>query len=220
MPIVFGDFVFDRGSRQLLREGHEVHLGPKAFDLLDLLLSRHPEALSKAQVKDQLWPDTFVSESNLTSIVTELRGALGDDARRPRFVRTVYGFGYAFCGAAREDPDEPGNEPSPAGQPRLIYQGRQVALREGENLLGRAGEAVASIDSPTVSRRHARILVSRGKATLEDLGSRNGTYLRGARLRGASDLVDGDEILIGKVRLIFKHVLAADSTLADSAEGP
>src|SRR5262252_2031495 len=151
MPIAFGDFVFDRGSRRLLREGHEVHLGPKAFDLLDLLLRRRPEALSKAEVRDQLWPRTFVSESNLTSIVTELRSALDDDARRPRFVRTVYGFGYAFCGAARETPDHPGNEPSPAGQPRLIYQGRQVALRDGENLLGRTDEAVASVDSPTVS---------------------------------------------------------------------
>src|SRR5262245_40983840 len=136
MRIVFGEFVFDRGSRQLLREGHEVHLGPKTFDLLDLLLSRQPKAVSKAQARDQLWPRTFVSESNLTSIVTELRGALGDDARRPRFVRTVYGFGYAFCGAARETPDEPGSDPSQAGSPRLIYQGRQVSLREGENLLG------------------------------------------------------------------------------------
>ena len=219
MPIVFGDFVFDRGSRRLLRGGDEVHLGPKAFDLLDLLLRRQPEAVSKAKVRDQLWPRTFVSESNLTSIVTELRGALDDDARRPRFVRTVYGFGYAFCGAARETPDDSANEPSPAPQPRLIYQGRQVALRDGENLLGRAEDADAPIDSPTVSRRHARILLSAGRATLEDLGSRNGTYLRGARVRGCLDLVDGDEIRVGRVRVLFKLVLAGDSTLADSTGG-
>jgi DNA-binding winged helix-turn-helix (wHTH) protein len=215
MPIVFGDFVFDRGSRRLLRLGHEVHLGPKAFDLLDLLLSRQPEALSKAQVRDELWPRTFVSDSNLTSLVTELRGALGDDARRPRFVRTVYGFGYAFCGAARQTPDEAGNE---AGRPRIVCQGREVALRDGENLLGRADEAVVRVDSPTVSRRHARILVSDGRATLEDLGSRNGTFLHDLRIRGASDLADGDAIRIGRVRMVFKQLLPGDSTLADSAE--
>jgi DNA-binding winged helix-turn-helix (wHTH) protein len=218
MPIVFGDFVFDRASRRLLREGQEVHLGPKAFDLLDLLLSRQPEALSKAQVRDELWPRTFVSDSNLTSLVTELRSALGDDARRPRYVRTVYGFGYAFCGAAREGPDETGNERSPAGRPRIVCQGREVALRDGENLLGRADEAVVRVDSPTVSRRHARILVSDGRATLEDLGSRNGTFLRDLRIRGASDLADGDAIRIGRVRMVFKQLLPGDSTLADSAE--
>ena len=218
MPIVFGDFVFDRGTRQLLRGGNEVHLGPKAFDLLDLLLRRRPEALSKAQVRDQLWPRTFVSDSNLTSIVTELRNALGDDARRPRFVRTVYGFGYAFCGAARQTPDAPGNEPPQAGRPRLVCQGREVALRDGENLLGRADEAVVRVDSPTVSRRHARILVGDGRATLEDLGSRNGTFLRDAKIRGVSELVDGDAIRIGRVRMVFKQPLPADSTLADSAE--
>jgi DNA-binding winged helix-turn-helix (wHTH) protein len=215
MRILFGDFVFDRGSRRLLRGSDEVPLGPKAFDLLDLLLRRQPKAVSKAQIRDQLWPRTFASESNLTGLVTDLRTALGDDARRPRFVRTVYGFGYAFCGAAQEMADEVRNEGLHGGHLRLVCQGREIALREGENLLGRTGEAVVWIDSPKVSRRHARIQVSGGEAMLEDLGSRNGTYLRGEQVREPSGLVDGDEILIGNVSLTFRRFWQGTLTETD-----
>jgi len=210
--ILFGDFALDRGSRQLLRAGEDVRLGPKTLDLLDLLLSQQPRALSKSHIRDRLWPRTFVADSNLTSLVTELRTALGDDARRPRFIRTVYGFGYAFCGTVQDDAEKAASSPARSGLLRLLYQGRVVVLEEGENLLGRAGEAVAGIDSPTVSRRHARVLVSDGKATLEDLGSRNGTYLRGERIKVPSALLDGDEIRIGRVFITFRSFPEAGPT--------
>jgi hypothetical protein len=160
--------------------------------------------LSKAQLQKHLWPRTFASESNLTSVVTELRAALGDEARRPRFVRTVYGFGYAFCGEAAEVPDE-GPPTTPRGfRLRLFLDDREIGLREGENVLGRLDEGVAWLESPTVSRRHARILVSGGQATLEDLGSKNGTFLRGQRLTSPVRLSDGDEILVGRVHMTFR----------------
>jgi DNA-binding winged helix-turn-helix (wHTH) protein len=210
--ILFGEFVLDRETRQLLRGEEEVHLVPKAFELLDMLVDERPKALSKARVRDRLWPRTFVSDSNLTSLVTELRGALGDDARHPRFIRTVSGFGYAFCGAAARTDEPPGNWESSGARPRLLYQGREITLRNGENVLGRADEVVGCIDSPTVSRRHARILVRDGEATLEDLGSRNGTYLRGERVRSPSILVDGDEIRLGRVPIMFRARRPAGST--------
>ncbi|HEY8234347.1 MAG TPA: winged helix-turn-helix domain-containing protein [Vicinamibacteria bacterium] len=100
MRIQFAEFILDAGSRQLLRNGHEVRVVPKAFDLLELLLERRPDAVSREEIRDRLWPSTFVSESTLTSLVTDLRAALDDDAAEPRFVRTVYGRGYAFAGAA------------------------------------------------------------------------------------------------------------------------
>src|SRR6185295_12611002 len=102
MALAFGDFVFDQERRQLLRLGEPVPLEAKAYELLGLLLSRRPNALSKAQIRDVLWPGTFVSESALARLVTQLRAACGDDAQTPRFIRTVHGFGYAFCGNARE----------------------------------------------------------------------------------------------------------------------
>ncbi len=202
--VQFGDFAVDLGSRQLRHGAKAVHLGPKAFELLELLLRNRPRALSKAQLRDHLWPRTFVSDSNLTSLVTELRAALGDKARQPRFVRTVYGFGYAFCGEVVEASDA-----VPLATPcgvrfRLFLDDREIALREGENLLGRVDEGIGWFESPTVSRRHARIVVSDGKATLEDLGSKNGTFLRGERLGSPVVLSDGDEILLGRVRMTFR----------------
>jgi WD40 repeat protein/DNA-binding winged helix-turn-helix (wHTH) protein len=113
VALSFGDFAFDQERRQLLRSGQPVPLEAKAFELLGLLLSRRPHALSKAQIRDVLWPGAFVSESALARLVTLLRAACGDDAQAPRFIRTVHGFGYAFSGEAREDRHEP-----PAGERR------------------------------------------------------------------------------------------------------
>ena len=213
MVLHFGDFSVDFGSRQLLREAKEVHLGPKAFELLEALLRNRPRAWSKVQLLERLWPRTAVSESSLTSVVTELRAALGDDARSPRFIRTVYGFGYAFSGEATEVKE---SAPTPRGfRLRLFLDDREIALHEGENVLGRLDEGVAWLESPTVSRRHARILVSGSQATLEDLGSKNGTYLRGRRLDSPAPLSDGDEILLGRVRMTFR-VLPPASTRTEA----
>jgi WD40 repeat protein/DNA-binding winged helix-turn-helix (wHTH) protein len=101
MSFWFGDFELDQGRRQLLRSGQPVPLEPKAYELLNLLLERRPRALSRAQIRDAIWPQTFVSESTLAVGVNAIRRALDDEARQPRFIRTVHGFGYAFCGEAR-----------------------------------------------------------------------------------------------------------------------
>jgi len=107
MPWLFGDFALDQERRQLLRAGIPLALEPKAYELLSLLLARRPRALSKAQIRDVLWPGTFVSESALAGLVTDLRSVFEDDPRRPRFIRTVHSFGYAFCGDAHEDGQPP-----------------------------------------------------------------------------------------------------------------
>lgn len=212
MAVNFGDFTVDFESRQLVRGAEEIHVGPKAFELLDLLLRNRPRALSKAQLQNQLWPRTFVSESNLTSVVTELRTALGDKARQPRFIRTVYGFGYAFAGKAEEIPGSARTTTARGVRLRLFLDDREIALREGENILGRVEEAAAWIESASVSRRHARILVTEGKARLEDLGSKNGTFLNGRKITTAVALADADEIRLGLVPMTFRIVSGATST--------
>jgi DNA-binding winged helix-turn-helix (wHTH) protein len=108
--VQFGEFAVDLDRRQVFRGRTEVRLGPKAFDLLELLISNRPGAVSKARIRDQLWPRTFVSDSNLTGLVNELRAALGDEARQPLFIRTVYGFGYSFCGEASEASAQSGSD--------------------------------------------------------------------------------------------------------------
>jgi DNA-binding winged helix-turn-helix (wHTH) protein len=203
----FGEFELDRAGRQLLRDGRPLRLSPKALALLELLLERRQAAVSKAEIRDHVWPGTFVADSNLTSLVTELRTALGDDPRKPRFVRTVYGFGYAFCGEAT-GPSRRG-----AGRHRLYGDGREIAVAEGELVLGRGNDVDVLIDAASVSRRHARIRVRDGRATLEDLRSKNGTFVRGERLFGPYDLRDGDEIRLGYVPFTFRVLrTAAEST--------
>jgi DNA-binding winged helix-turn-helix (wHTH) protein len=203
MRLRFDEFVFDTGTRELRRGAEAVPLPPKTFRFLEVLLERRPEAVSKAALMDLVWPDTFVSESSLARLATELREALGDDSKAPRFIRTVYGFGYAFSGDATEDAPAP-RAAVPLHALRLVVGPREIALVEGENILGRDDAARARIDSTKASRRHARIVVTGGLATIEDLGSKNGTFVRGRRLAGSEALRDGDEIVIGPVLMTFR----------------
>jgi DNA-binding winged helix-turn-helix (wHTH) protein len=216
MRLRFGEFVFDSRSRELRRDGGAVPLPPKTLRFLEVLLERRPEAIGKSKLLELVWPDTFVTESSLARLAAELRAALGDEAKAPRFLRTVYGFGYAFCGEARDEPLAPAARPSLAPGLRLVLGPREIPLVEGENILGRAEDACARIDSAKASRRHARITVQDGRATLEDLCSKNGTFLRGGRLGGPEPLRDGDEIVIGPVLMTFR-VGPSRSTETDTA---
>jgi FHA domain/Transcriptional regulatory protein, C terminal len=203
--ISFGEFTLDTESRELLRQGEVIHISPKAFLLLEVLLERRPGAVPKTVLKDRLWPSSHVSEASLASLVAELRSALGDDAREPRFIRTVHTYGYAFCGIS----DPPLGAPVAAEARdervcRLVWRDREVTLAEGENLLGRDRQAVAWIDSATVSRRHARIVVTSGEAVIEDLGSRNGTSVGGKKIQGPVRLSDGDRLRLGAVTMTFR----------------
>jgi DNA-binding winged helix-turn-helix (wHTH) protein len=209
----FGAFVLDTATRQLLRDGAPVHLSPKALELLTVLVARRPKALGKDELHAHLWPETFVSEANLPGLVKEIRRALGDDPRTERFVRTLHGFGYAFSAEADED------EAPVAGRAGTamfwVVSDVPVPLKEGENVLGRDPDAQVWFDRPGVSRRHARIVVSGEEATLEDLGSRNGTSLRGERLMGPAALRNGDEIRLGSVSVTFRARLTAGPTEAE-----
>src|SRR4029079_1234974 len=179
-------------TRQLRRGAGEIHLSAKAFALLLALIEQRPDAIAKAVLQDALWPDTFVVEANLSNLIAEIRAALDDDVRRPRFIRTVHGFGYAFCGTVRGDSVATAAR-GPATPCVLVCNGRVYPLTEGENVLGREGEAASWFDSTSVSRRHARIVVTSGKAVLEDLASKNGTFLGEVRVSAPVPLEDGAE---------------------------
>jgi DNA-binding winged helix-turn-helix (wHTH) protein len=209
VAIRFGVCALDRETRELSRSGKLVHLPPKSFRLLELLLERRPKAIAKEELFELLWPGTFVAESNLTRVIAELRDAIGDDAREPRLIRTIHGFGYAFQGSAtsRRGPPE-------AAVPvfKVIWGDREVALAEGENVLGRDPLSVVCVDVASVSRHHARIVVEEDQATLEDLGSKNGTFLRGRRLKAPAALRDGDEIRVGTVPMVVRRFAPGATT--------
>jgi DNA-binding winged helix-turn-helix (wHTH) protein len=198
----FGDFALDLSTRQLLSNGAEVHLAPKAFDLLVLLVTNRARAVSKDESQQRLWPSTFVEETNLATLIAEIRRTLRDSAANPRFVRTIYGFGYRFVGDVIEDVDG-GRSEQRRVKLWLIVERRQIPLLEGPNVIGRAEDAAIQIDAPGVSRYHARILVAGGDATLEDLGSKNRSYVNGT-LVTTRRLADRDEIRLGATSLTFR----------------
>jgi DNA-binding winged helix-turn-helix (wHTH) protein len=203
VPVVrirFGECVLDTAARVLTRAGGGVTLSPRAFDLLVILLERRPQLVTQAELRDRLWPRTFVAYSSLARVVTEVRTAIAD--RRRRLVRTVYGRGYAFSGDAIDE----------MSGCSLLWEGRLVPLIEGENVVGRGDECHVRVRSAKVSRRHARIVVAGGRATIEDLGSKNGTFVGTRPVEGARLLSEGDEILVGAAVLRFRGPAGPGST--------
>ena len=206
----FGPFVLDYGTRQLLRGDTEIHLSPKALELLVALIESRDRAVSKAALQDRLWPATFVEETNLAGLVAEIRRALGDSATEPAYLRTVYRFGYRFVGEVTGGP--PPTPPRVEGpRPCLVFDNRLVPLMEGANVIGRAPESAIRCEASGVSRHHARIVVANGVATLEDLGSKNGTYIGELRITSVQ-LRDGDEIRLGNGRMVFRVEPALEPT--------
>jgi hypothetical protein len=210
--ITFGGFVLDLDSRELRRGGESVALTPKAFQLLEVLVANRPKALSKSALQERLWPDTFVLEKNLVNLVAEIREALGDSATQPRFVRTVPKFGYAFRHLPSPDVAAGARMRPARGHFRLAWPGGRAALTDGEYVLGRDPDLELFLDAHDVSRRHARITISGDDASIEDLNSKNGTFVSDQRVDSATPLVDGASIRVGSVRLTFTTVQHRGST--------
>jgi DNA-binding winged helix-turn-helix (wHTH) protein len=199
----FGDFTLDPGSRQIVCRGVPVHLSRKAFDALCVLVERRPGAVTKEELHARLWPDTFVVDANLSVVVAEIRRALADDPHAPRFIRTVHRFGYAFCADAQEL--AAAGVRRTASSPWLVWNDRILPLAEGENVVGRDPGCGVWLDERGVSRRHACIRVAGTTATIEDLGSKNGTFLGEAPVAGPRRLADGDRLRLGPVAADFRQ---------------
>ena len=212
----FDRFTLDTDERRLFEGTLEARLAPKAFDLLALLVEERPRAVSKDEILRRLWPGTFVTENNLATLISYLRTVLREQTRAPRFLRTVYGYGYAF--------NTDVNAASAAAAPatpcvwRLLHEDREISLREGANILGRTGDGVIVLDSPTISRHHARISISGDGATVEDLGSKNGTWIGTVAVTGPAGLSDGDELRLGSVVLTvrFRRPVSSTETMTRS----
>ncbi len=204
MRLLFGDVAFDSDERIATRAGAPVHLSPKAFDLLALLVRNAPRAVKKQEILDALWPDVVVEEANVRNLVAEVRAALGASAA-PAVV-TLPRVGYAF--RARSLP--------PAAAPRysLFVNGRTHPLREGETVVGRAEDCGIVVHDTLVSRSHFRVLVDGRRALVEDLGSRNGTWLNGRRANGPVEIRDGDELRAGDAVLLVRETRDWDGTTA------
>jgi DNA-binding winged helix-turn-helix (wHTH) protein len=210
----FSDFTLDVGARLLYRDGRELHLSPKAFDLLTTLIAQRPAVVDKATLRDRLWPGTNVVDANLNNLASEIRSVLDDDAQEPSFVRTAHGVGYAFCGVVTEVPGPTGNDAALARQPRawLSWNDRRFPLDDASMTIGRDPDCAIWIDVPGVSRRHAAITRDprTGSVSIDDLGSTNGTFVNGRRLRAPVTVSDGHSIQIGEATLTFRAPAPVD----------
>ena len=101
LSLRFGPFAFDEANARLLAEGQAIALAPKAFGVLTELLRHAGTLVTKDALLDGVWGHRHVSESVLKTTISELRAALGDDAKHPRWVETVWGAGYRLAEAGR-----------------------------------------------------------------------------------------------------------------------
>jgi len=209
----FGSFSIDTELRRLDRDGVELHLTPKAFDLLALLIQAAPKVASKPGLHARLWPDSFVADATLVGLVKEIRRVLEQRGDAP--IRTYHRVGYAFSeslDALEADPVfgsrrqrlAASRSSRPAGTHWIVRGQNRRALVEGENIIGREPSSAIWLDVVGVSRRHARVTVRGSSATLEDLGSKNGTLRGGERVTAAVPLRDADRIQIATVVLVYR----------------
>lgn len=203
MKVRFGPFVFDSTTREILEGSRPVHLSPKSFDLLQVLIEHRPALVTKAELQDRVWPDVAVVEANVANAIAEIRRVLGDDPKSPRYVCTVSRRGYRFCADA-----EPIGA-SPEARPRFLrwwlnWRETTLPLAEGDNIVGRHPASDVWINATSVSREHAKIVVGQGTAAVEDCGSTNGTYVDGTRITGRHPLVDGNSVMFGSENTTFR----------------
>jgi len=203
----FGPFTIDAARRQLARGTVLVHLTPKAFDLLLLLVREAPRVVSKSELHDRLWPESFVTDASIAELVKEIRRALADSDRGAPVIRTAHRIGYALGLDVDDVPARPA-----MARHWLILSGRRVGLHEGENIIGRDPEAHVWLDEAGVSRRHARITVAGNEVQLEDLGSKNGTTIGGKKMHRPVALDDGDRIVFGAFTAVYRRSADGMST--------
>ena len=195
----------DTVNREVTLEGVAVHLSPKAFELLRLLIEDRPRVIPKAELMHRLWPDSFVEEANLPVLVAEARAAIGD-AGVGHVIKTHHRVGYGFAAEVRQTRSH--RDRSLAASQRLVLvilrEGRRVALSTGVNIVGRDSEADVRIADASVSRRHARIVVDGDHAGVEDLESKNGTRVGGVLVSQPVRLAKGDVVAFGAIETRFE----------------
>jgi DNA-binding winged helix-turn-helix (wHTH) protein len=202
MRVRFDGFILDTGRKELSRGGTAVRLAPRAFSLLSYLVAERPRAVSKRDLLDHIWSGKIVEEANLKALVLDIRKALEERGGRPEVIRTVYGHGYAFGGAAVEE-EAAGAD---AARVRVEVQQRVILLPEGIHEIGRSPGCAVFIDAASVSRVHVRLHVGRDTLLLEDNGSKNGTFVSGTRITGAIALPFAARVRCGDVDLLIARV--------------
>lgn len=214
MKLRFADCILDLRARQLERQHKIVPLEPKVYELLEILIKRRPAVVLNAELDELLWPQVYVARTSLTRLVSKLRTALGDTPRGSRVIRTAYKTGYSFCAEVTGVDAAAGS----SAAIEFVWNKQSLRLTDGEHLAGRDETCALVIDASTVSRRHARITIVSGAATVEDLESTNGTHVNGTRICGPTRLSPGDELTLGSEVLRLRRPHASALTVKVDVE--
>lgn len=202
-----GDWLVQPSRCRLVRGDTVVRVRPKLMDVLAYLARRAGQVVSKEEIIDAVWAKEFIAEGTLAQAVFELRAAIGDDRKGSGYIETIPKRGYRLVASVWPVSGELPATPACV----LVVGDKEVELRAGETIIGRAPDATLRFDVFEVSRHHARIVVHADGASIEDLKSKNGTFLRGERLTAPAELHNGDEVRVGPVLLVFRE-LGAGST--------
>src|SRR5580693_3203157 len=158
----FGAFVLDTIQHALLKQGTPVPLTPKTYDTLLILVQNNGRMLSKEELMQALWPDSFVEESNLTQQVSMIRKALGESASEPRYIVTVPGCGYRFTAQPNVAADDEPSHRRVSGIPVLEFASDAKGLAAAPARLDLNGASVPAIsvsDAPLPFRVPRTLLV-------------------------------------------------------------
>ncbi len=203
MRYAFTRCQLDTESREVTLDGASMHLSPKAFELLRLLIEDRPRVVPKAELMQRLWPDSFVEEANLPVLVAEVRAAIGD-AGVGHIIKTHHRVGYGFAAEIRETRTAKDRPQTGTCLLLVLPDGRRVVLGTGINIVGRDRDADVRIDDVSVSRRHARIVVDGDNGAIEDLESKNGTRVGGVPVSQPVRLAKGDVVGFGATEARFE----------------
>lgn len=118
--MVFGPFVFDPNSRLLRKDGADVQLPPRVLGVLELLLARAGDVVSRQDLIDAVWKDAFVTDTSLAEAVSYLRQALGDEPHSPTYIQTMHRRGYRFVAPLATAPRSlPGSQATALAPPEI-----------------------------------------------------------------------------------------------------
>ncbi len=215
-PFELGEWTVEPMLDRISRGEETVQLRPRVMDLLLCLVDARETVVSKQRLIDRVWGTEFVTVNALTHAIAELRKKLGDDVRNPSYIETIPRWGYRVV--AKLAVARPEERPAQIRFALVDEDGTELPLRAGDNLIGRSAEADFLIDTSEVSRRHARIFIDGDSALIEDLRSKNGTFVRGQRIEAPVRLQDADEIQIGVSLATFRFKVVDDRTRTERHE--
>lgn len=200
-----GEWLVEPSLNRISNDEISVRLQLKVMDVLVCLAERAGEVVTRQEIIDRVWATEYIADNTLTHAIAEIRAALGDDAREPRYIETIPRRGYRMI--APVAPFDADRVQSGGSVFWLTGAGVELVLHQGENLIGRVPDAHIRIKSPKISRRHARITVNGESAVVEDLGSKNGTFVGGVRVDGPTPLGHADQIRLGQLAALLRVVI-------------